>query len=120
MGEMKLDDFQFYVPILVVVAVVLNYLTIVDRIMRLLGFSDDFFSHSDQSSGWENLEDGRLLLADARAKLERSIDNPTSLHEVRTVSPRSPDRQRLLSSPTKSNYNHPLFEKYRPSKSPKV
>lgn len=126
MGEMKLDTLQFYVPVLVAVVVFLNYFKVVDRCMHCIGFSDDLFTHDQQRNIWGDAEDGKLLLADARARLERAGgSDPTSLREVRSPPRAAPpnvsvseDRQRLINSEpgtggTSSRLNHPLYEKYR-------
>ena len=72
MGEMKLapiigENFQYYVPILIVVICFLNLFDVLGRIARRLGFKDDLFGGSgenDNSDDWGDVEDGRILIAE--------------------------------------------------------
>ncbi|KAI3639617.1 hypothetical protein MIR68_002311 [Amoeboaphelidium protococcarum] len=121
MGKMKLEGLQFYVPILVSVVTGLNLFNVIGRLAKCFGFSDDLFStttdnnSSDGSGGgdsWGDVEDGRILLADARAKMERS-GSRSALNDI-TISPSNgQDRQRLLNKNGDKQTNSSAFTESR-------
>lgn len=109
-------------PVLVAIVTFMNVFDVIGRIAKAVGFSDDLFS--DDSSGsdvWGDVEDGRIMLADARAKTERASGSRSALNEIHHPTPATSfdDRSRLLperkveSKPLSSyKQNNPLYAKY--------
>lgn len=127
MGTMQLEGLQFYVPILVAVTCFLDFFQILKKLTRLLGFNEDIYSHEDEEDTWGNVDEGKIILEDARSKLERTLIDETSeelpiklrksidnSYKSRNSPPRSPS-----ATAGSSRLVHPLYQKYENLRIPK-
>jgi hypothetical protein len=79
MGQMNLapalgDNFQFYVPVVIVVICFMTLFDVVGRVGRCLGYQDVLFVNVKDDGEWGEVEDGRVLITQGKGCVGPSID----------------------------------------------